>query len=645
MHALVSRHCMWVILAFWIFLAVPGFACLCRFDRASLEGGWLAVIVRSYVASVVLLTPISVLGYVFHWSVAALSLAYLALVVAGVALIIRDRTRAAWLGYAELSLIAVLGACFLLFDAWVGARVGSHVQGDAAYHIARVRMLLDNHLGSWDPLLPGLQFEAVYHTNIYHALIAASAHLGGVDPGVAWVWVWPFAKLMLAATSYELALSVFGTQRLAWIAAIGASIWFLTQSVLSLPNTLAPFVCLPFAVARIVVAVSGKPSFRNALWVGAAGLVVAQVHMLYATFLLLLATPVVVCRLGYAVARRERGRAELLAAVLCLATPVPWLVVPALPRLESVMVSTAHAQADQPSAVANPRAVKQRKADLFVDAGEGRVTLDVRDFIAVTSPVAYMLAGLALFAVVTRRRAPWVIIALSVVLGVYLFVPAICTALIQLLAGSWVVVRMTSVLDILCTALLPASVIGIVGQMIALASRSSVPPWFRVSTAALLELAGCAGAFAYAYAFAPRAEPWSPERTWEAARTNQAQTNADRIAARAQFFATVFRKREEILVPLMLDYDLPMHCNCSPFAFREGRGNRNIVDVYPRRIAAERFFVRETTAEERLETARRFHIKYVYSSARRLKRYVGDLAPLVKNTSVSGSDAIIELSP
>jgi hypothetical protein len=160
-----------------------------------------------------------------------------------------------------------------------------------------------------------------------------------------------------------------------------------------------------------------------------------------------------------------------------------------------------------------------------------------------------------------------------------------------------------------------------------------------------LEALGCLAVFTYVQSQAPRAEPWSIASSLQAARGDQAGSNAARISRRARFFAEHVAPRATLMAPVAHDYDLPMHCNCRALAFRRGRGNRNVPDVDARRQAADQFYASDTPASARAELLKRYGIVYIYSSARRAPRLARELAPRVVTTVSDGEDAIIQLAP
>jgi hypothetical protein len=664
---------MWTLFAIWLSLPIPGLALLLRFDRASLAHGALPSALRACAVSWILLTPVSVLGYLFHWPVAVLSAAWVALLAAALGAIWRMRTRFARAEQApsvadgdgaarsesaparsrwRLGVAALVGVAWLAFDVWLGARVGSHVQGDAGFHVARIRMLLGSGLGSWDPLLEGRQFEPIYHTNLYHAWLAVSAQLARVDPGAAWIWAWPFAKLMIAAGSYELAWSVVRRRGLAWIAALTTGLWFATQSIVPYPNLLGPYAFLAFGLAA-TIATFREPSFRHAVWIGTASLLLAQTHMLYALFYALVITPPLIARLAYAVVRRRPGRSELAAALLAVGLSLPWLAVPALPQLRTAFESVAEAQAEpQPGhSAAAPTPARERKAGLFLEVGGGLVRMDPSAYLARDKPLAYLLGALGLYALLARSASAAAALAMLASFGLYMFVPSLCTALTRALGANWVMARLASVINVLqlalivplCAALVSLALRKLLALVAARRERTAQPRsvWLPIAVETLAVVA----ALGYVHALAARAEPWTIETIWQAALRGQAAHNAERITGRAQFFASSVEPGATVLAPLFMDYQLPMHCNCRALAFRRGRGARNVADIDARRDATERFYAQGTPSAERAELARRFGVRYVYSSPRRAPAFDRDLAPRVEATASRGADAILRLTP
>jgi len=624
---------MWMAWLFWLLLMLPGLALVVRCEPESLQDGVLSLVARAYFASLTLLTPVSVIGYVLHTPVWVLSMAVVLAIAGGVLSLVRMRQRLrvyafrpSWLTWACSAL--------LVCDGVLGARVGSHVFGDSAFHIGRVRMLLGEGLGSWDVLLPGHQFESTYHTNLYHALLAVSAQLSGLDPGAAWVAMWPVTKLMTWACAYELALRVFGDERCAWIAALSAGVSFVTQSAFPVPNTLCCFALLPFGLACSLRLLKSEPAAQDAAWVGVASLVIAQVHILYAVFLLLWTLPLLgvraLCRV-----RHKHARGVPLGACGAALASVPWIVAPALPRLISALFgSVAHAQSGVVPAVIAAGA--QAKRELFVPVGAQWVRMRMSDFVGWQLPLTQLVLLLALLALLTRRAEIWGALGLMGTAAFYLFVPPVCSLLLAVAHAHWIVARFATTLKGLPAALL---VSGVASFALTLASYKGRAWYQRALEHGLCGL-GMACALGHSYLFSSRRAPWDVETTWQSFVEHRASSVSAMITERAHFFRGHVPVGAVVMAPLQMDYALPMYCNCRPFAF--GHGHHGVKDIAERRAAVEAFYARGASSETRVNLLRKYDLHYVYSSPGGVPRLVRDLRSrsLQVEHASAGRDAV-----
>lgn len=638
---------MLAVLTFWLLLGLPGLAWLQRFDPASLERGGLSVVARAYFASFALLTPVSALGFLFGAPLWILSVAAVLAIVWGAVDLARDRRWLERLGRPSAAAIAC--GLWLAFDLWIGARAGSHTQGDAGFHIARIRLIAAYGFNNWDPLLSGRQFEPIYHSNLYHALIAAISQLTRLDPGAVWVWVWPLAKLLAAATIYELAVSVLRFRACGYVAAVTAGVSLATTSTLAFPNTLAPYALMPFALACSVDALSA-PTYRNALWLGIATLVLAQTHLLYALFLTLAVAPVVGLRFLDALVRTRRRRRELLAATCAFALALPWFYAPARPKLEPLFaamteavhwVSVARAQVKPP-----PRA-SERAAGKFQTVPPNMMRMDPAPFRDLENPDVHGLVALALVLAVFRRRQALALAAIAATIFAWLLVPELCALLVRLLAN-WVVLRFTQLFFVVGVALVPAFGVALLlaalarlESFAAVSGRRSVV-WGR----GVIALAGIAAAVAYSNHYGSFGPPWTQEAIWRAALNDAAQANANRITKRAKFFTANVAPGAAVMAPLLRDYDIPMHCPCRAFAYRIGRGERNQRDLNEKRAAVEAFYSRHLPYEVRLQILEKYGVRYVFAGPRRAAAIARGFAPQVQTkVAREGDDAIVTLLP
>ena len=121
----------YLTLLFWLALGVPGFAVLCHIDRAELKSGLLGVIGLSYLATLAILSPISILAYVFHWPLAVFSGACVLAILVGLVEILRH----GWWRQASRVLVGALGFEILLVlaDCIIGGRVVAVISSGATF--------------------------------------------------------------------------------------------------------------------------------------------------------------------------------------------------------------------------------------------------------------------------------------------------------------------------------------------------------------------------------------------------------------------------------------------------------------------------------------------------------------------------------
>jgi hypothetical protein len=599
----------WAIQAFWLLLALPGFALLWRYDRASLRGGVLAGLARSYLASFMWLTPISVLGHIWHWPLWTLSAWYLLGLGLGLLSLACDSS---WLRRPRLpGTAAALGGALLLLDLVLGARAGTHAGGDAGYHIARVRVLLELGLNSWDPLIADLRIDSVYHTNLYHALLACSAQLTRSDPGWAWLEAWPFAKLLTAAGSYQLALVVFGRRWLAWLAATSTLAWYVAYSVLPFPNTLAPAALLPMGFAAGIEALVGKPSYRPAGWLAASALALAQFHNLNAAFLAIVVGP---CLLAGCLRRwltRRPGTRQLWLATLAVGASLPWLIVPALPHVHALLSRVSAAPATAALSGSNESAAsaadgastlkKTHKADRLTHLDNGLYVMLPYELLGPSDRNVLGVCALLFAGLFARRREIWLLGAFVAVACAWLVVPTLCTLLLRALGAAWAVIRIATIFPIALCTLIPAALWVSFTRLHQLRA-------FRVGS----ELAGIALAVFYG----ERTGNHPSYEYWKAATNLQSRNTALAIQERSAFFAASIPSGATVLANPRWDYNLPMHHRAHTLALSEGRGWHGVDDMAERRADTEEFFRRATSGERRLEILRKYAVHHIYTSRR-----------------------------
>jgi hypothetical protein len=194
-------------------------------------------------------------------------------------------------------------------------------QGDALFHLARVRKLVDFgglHVRSVDEFADG-GLHPGYAFPLWHAFLALVAKLAGVDPARVMEHA-PSALAPVAfAVAFESGVAVF---RSVWLGlgVVAASVAAAalapghggSYALLAQPGTLDRYVLAPAAVA-IFFRFVRDPSWRLAATLGALGLEVFLVHASTAVFL---ALPLV----GFVAARLLLARTDLRTAPAALAS-------------------------------------------------------------------------------------------------------------------------------------------------------------------------------------------------------------------------------------------------------------------------------------------------------------------------------------
>jgi len=639
------------LLVFWLALALPGFALLWHVDREALRGGFLFGLGRSYLASWMLLTPSCVLGYVLELPLALFTGTYVIAVLAACAALLYDRSWLRVLRRRRPSALAAVGGIWLACDVLLGLRAGTHIEGDAGYHIARVRLLLEAGLSNWDPLVAQPRFDAIYHTNLYHALIASSAQLTRQDAGVAWVATWPFAKLLTAAGAYQLARVALGERWHGWIAAITTTVFLTSYAVLPFPNTLAPAAILPMSLAAAVSALCTPHSLRPALWLGAGAVALAELHALNALFLALVVVP---CLAGLWLWRalfRRPGKRFIAAAALACAASAPWLIVPGLPQLRALLqhvIALESRASAQPSAaapapaVAPPKPVdpgpvepgKSYKSEQFRKLPNGQSMYEPAQLFGVKDRNLLGLLLLAVTLALASHVELWALSALLAMTCLWLVVPQLCTALLAMTGAPWAAARLAQLITLAFTTLMPAA-------PCALLDKLPLRGWLRqgvwLMAGALAVWVGWSQGVNYA--------GWTRKQLVDNALAFKAQGNAQGIEARVRLLAGNIPKGEVVMAHTRWDYGLPMHCRCFAVALGPGRGWHGLGYMHDRRHDVDEFFSDKTSGERRVELMREYSTQHVYTSlrlARMILKSLPEQARILASTN-QGTVVFIDL--
>jgi hypothetical protein len=604
-----------------------------------MEGGAGSGFALGYLASFVLLSAVSVAGYVFRLPLAVLSVAIVVSVVGGAAWVVRDAVRRrAW---PRVSVVALMAGAVVLVDLAMGLRVGGHFGGDARYHVARVRILLDHGFNNWDPLVAGHHFDATYHTNLYHALMASMAQLTGLSPSEVWAYTWSWAKLASASAAFHLAWTVFRERVLAWTAAAAFAVWMAPSSILLYPNTITKFWLVPLALAFVVEAVAREGTRRPVWGLAAVAWVLPQVHGLYYVFVGIMVLPVLAVAALHAWWKRVEPR-RFLALALALGVGAPWLGVTVWHRAYPVREAAPAAPIEAPALAAALAAEASRSQEAasaapaepghfrgFVRLGDGQVMLDPGQLANLSGRHFHLWVAMALLLATVRRRPAAVLAGTIAVTLVVLYTPPLCTALVELAKAPWVVRRLSGIATSMHVAIVPGALLWFV--------------WTRWRSR-WTEAFCVAGAVAYGQAFGVDREPWSRESYLDEARDPMELPELlARHARKRELLYRAIPSEAVVLAPLGVAGDLLMNCDCYRLALDQDEPARRVRDMAERRAAVTLLLGDELDLAARVALLRRYGVRHMYVSGRLAGGLVDTYAPILRGVERSERTRVLTL--
>ena len=422
---------MYTPLLFWLMLLLPGYVIVRLVARDDLRSGLLGTIGLSYLGSFVLLAPVSIAGYLLRLPLATLSGACVVASAAAAAYIIYRR----WWGEIGRLVLAALSIELLIvgIDLLTGARMGSHLGGDAVIHVGRIRFLLDNGFSNCDPCYNFDVPFPFYHTNLLHAVLASCAQLTGSDAVTVWVVSLVWAKLVVAAGCYYVGWCVFGRTWPAWVVALVTIGRLAPVTFVLYPNKIAMYWLVAIMLGFAVQPVQARRGWPAALKLAAGSFVLGQIHGLYAVFAGLVTAPALCLLL---VLRLVRDRTRSLAVLACLAAL--WAGAP------FVVASKVLTQADvSQTRVTNDDSLPPLglKAEHFHQRADGSVVVKGR-----LTWQLWLALGATVVALATQRRKELLIVASAMAVVLIVFhVPPICTALVRALGQGWMLLRLSPV--------------------------------------------------------------------------------------------------------------------------------------------------------------------------------------------------------
>jgi hypothetical protein len=628
---------MLAIAGFWLLLALPGTLLVRRSFPALADAGLLACLPLGYVLSFALLSPLSIAGYIGHAPIALLSGGVVALLVVSSAY----AARAAWQSRAGLGsrlranlrrpgrTLELCASAVLLGDLWLSALQGTHMGGDAMFHAGRARMILQHGFNSWDPVLAGQHFVPEYHTNLYHALMAACAQLTGHETIEVWIGLFVWAKLLVVASSYYLAFMVFGQRLAGYLGAVLTAVYLGPYTVLPYPNSLASALALCVGIGLTIELFRKGPSRAVGLGLFALSLVIAQVHALYLVLLCMLIGPL----LAFEVARRWRARdpgkatALLCAAALCAGLPLVWVARNPPPRPPSEAAAATSSQAPPPATVppaaAEPAPVAAPAAPVAAPAApvtasaprgfrltdSGRIMLDPEPWLSLRAPGIYLLLLLGLASLPRASLGPRLALATLGLSGLYLYVPLVCTWLVERAGAPWVLQRLNVLHSVLLNALPPG---------LLLAPFAARPAWLRWLAPAVFALT-----LFYGHVRGVDAVAW-PRATYlnRYADFERQPGRTDRMLAASAVLARNVRPGATIWIDPESATMLGAVCDCYSLVLPGNFGSRGVTDMAQRRRDVMRMIDPNVALDERRALLTHYRIRQFFIARHRTLKQV-----------------------
>jgi hypothetical protein len=452
---------------FWALFCLPGYAFVRRFWPLALEAGALYVLAFSAAGSMLLLSPVSLLCYLFHAPLYVFSAACALLsLFALLGLALSGAGRELWgLARGELPLPWLLLGVLL----WLQARCGGWLDGDALFHMGRMRVLLEHGFTNRDIYLAEEHFQAIYHSNLLYPLYAACAQLTRLSYIQTWFYTEAFAKLLVAAGHYVFAYALTRQRFAAQLFALCVITVNAGETYALYPNVLCVGFLLPMLLGLGFAFAAREESGPRALsQLAMLDFLLAQIHALYAVYAALLLGPVLL--LALLSSGTWHKRAMLLLAIASLGAAAPFLFVSSYATRAGSDLAAAPADDDPgaapapppppPAGIATPQPRALETDALAAGGGHLEKVVDaIDDERIVFNPrrmggwlfVASGFVALALALVLRRgqRRAMGIALAVALALAAVLFSVSGASAALRLLRAPFVVARLSTVLTML----------------------------------------------------------------------------------------------------------------------------------------------------------------------------------------------------
>ncbi len=529
-----------VAIFFWVAFLIPGFAVTMRWAPTLTKGGLMSSIAVSFLASLALFMPFTILGFMLNLPLWIISSLIVLSVIWGLIDLFKTGAWREW--KSQTVSILRLEALVLGAACMIQGRIGSLMGADGLIHMARVRQIMDHGLTNVDPFIKGEFFYPIYHTNIYHVLLASCAQLTKVHYLDVWFGALPVMLVLIAAAIYFMTYQIFANRWASWFSAL----FFIADqgrvNFLAYPNKVAPFFLLPVLIGFAIRALRDKPTGKDAIQIGFTSMALGMFHGMYAFFGLILLGPTFLIFAIRSYRRQEKVLKKYALCLLALAVSLPWPIISKTAQ-EKTRVETIRARIERDR---DPDAIQfvtskagLRKKKKKSNAGANSFFRDVGMGLIMKKPLRgfgggeglfgipgfryqYLLLG-CIFGFLSKRRRQYAIAAsVAGVTLVYLLFPPLCTLLYYIMEAKWMLQRMeTAGLSMMFPSLVFGPIVYGLSQKIR--AKGSAPVKKRVGVVALqgvISLALLSFAFSYSNQWASwyspfTGNPWRGTRSWQ----------------------------------------------------------------------------------------------------------------------------------
>jgi hypothetical protein len=453
---------------FWALFCLPGYAFVRRFWPQAREAGALYALAFSCAGSMLLLSPVSLVCYLVHAPLYVFSAACALFSLSALVWLARSGGgRELWaLARGEPPLPWVLLAGLL----WLQARSGGWLDGDALFHMGRMRVLLEHGFTNRDIYLAEEHFQAIYHSNLLYPLYAASAQLTRLSYLQTWFDTEAFAKLLVAAGHYVFAYALTRQRFAAHLFALCVITANAGETYALYPNVLCVGFLLPMLLGLGFAFAAREECGPRALsQLAALDFLLAQVHGLYAVYAALLLGPVLLLALLSSRTRRERVLLLLAIASLGAAAPFLWVSsyatrsgsdLAAAPADDDAAQATPAPPPPPPAGIATPQPPARETDALAAGGGHLEKVVEAIDDVRIVFDPRRMggwafvgsgFLGLAVALALRRgqRLAMAIVLVVALLMAAVLFSVSGASAALRLLRAPFVVARLSTVLTML----------------------------------------------------------------------------------------------------------------------------------------------------------------------------------------------------